>query len=466
MRVVADLHLHSKYSRAVSAQMVLPVMAKTAVEKGINLLTASDWTHPVWLKEISALLEEAGEGVYRLQAGSDDLRQIRFVLSTEISSIYKQGDKLRRIHNLIFISSLTKAEEFSKALVSKGCNIGSDGRPIVGLTARQVLELLLQIDDQGFLIPCHVWTPHFGLYGSASGFDSIEEAFGDLSDHIFGIETGLSSDPEMNWQIPELATRSILSFSDAHSPAKIGREVTVFDLEAIDFKHLKQAIMQPSQKSIRGTKGIKGNPITLDTSGTFDTSDTSHIIYTVEFYPEEGKYHYSGHRNCKVRYTPQELKEKGNICPVCKHSFTEGVFVRLTDLAQKESLETALVKPDKAGLNWVNDPHKIHPPFVKLVPLLEVIAESMGSTVTSQKVKDKYVSVLKILGSELDILLQVPLETIALKVGERIAEGISKVRRADLIIEPGYDGEYGVVKLWGNGSKSSSLDAPQMRLDL
>lgn len=443
MQVVADLHLHSKYSRAVSPQMILPTMAQVALEKGLQLLTASDWTHPVWFKEISALLTEAGEGVYKLNMGTDSMQTIRFVLSTEISCIYKQGDKLRRIHTLIFASSFAKAEAFSKALVAKGCNIGSDGRPIVGLTSKQVLELLLETDEQGFLIPCHVWTPHFGLYGSASGFDSIEEAFGDLANYIYGIETGLSSDPEMNWQIPELITRSILSFSDAHSPAKMGREATIFELEQVDFPQVRLAVQ-------------KGQ------------STTSKVIYTVEFYPEEGKYHFSGHRNCKVRYTPEELKEKGNICPVCRRPFTEGVFVRLAHLAGQENLESAMKRPNEAGLTWFTDPHKKHPPYVKLVPLIEIIAEALDSTVMSQKVKVTYTKAIKALGSEMDILLKISEDKIAQTVGERIAQAISKVRRGDVVIEPGYDGEYGVVKIWPDkkaGQPDASSDSPQMSLE-
>ncbi|CAN5123637.1 endonuclease Q family protein [soil metagenome] len=441
MQIVADLHLHSKYSRAVSPQMILPTMAKVALEKGLQLLTASDWTHPVWFKEISALLEEAGEGIYKLNQGTEAIQSIRFILSTEISCIYKQGDKLRRIHNLIFVSSLVKAEEFSKALVAKGCNISADGRPIVGLTSKHLLEMLLEIDEQGFLIPCHVWTPHFGLYGSASGFDSIEEAFGDLSDYIYGIETGLSSDPEMNWQIPELKTRSILSFSDAHSSPKMAREATMLELSKISFLNLKQAIKKGS-------------------------SETNKVAFTLEFYPEEGKYHFSGHRNCKIRLTPEELKEKGNICPMCKRPFTEGVFVRLSHLAGKESLDSAIVKPNEQGLYWFTDPQKIHPPYVKLVPLLEIIAESMGSTVMSQKVKLNYHKAIKMLGPELDILLKVSAGSIAQAVGEKIAEGVVKVRKGEIIIEPGYDGEYGKVKLWGDKSfAQTSSNKSQMPLD-
>lgn len=440
MKTVADLHLHSKYSRAVSPQMNLPVMAKVAVEKGLNLLSASDWTHPGWFSEITDLLEEVGEGVYGLREGTMDEKKVRFILSTEISSIYKQGDKLRRIHNLVFISSLNKAEQFSNALVSKGCNISADGRPIVGLTAKQLLELLLQIDEKGFLIPCHVWTPHFGLYGSASGFDSIEEAFGELSEHIYGIETGISSDPGMNWSIDELKTRSILSFSDAHSPAKMGREATVFTLSEMKFANIKQAIHKGSSRDNR-------------------------ILYTIEFYPEEGKYHYSGHRGCKISLSPEQIRSIGVMCSVCHKKVTEGVFIRLSQLAGEAGLQSATISR-KDGVLWLEDPDNNQPPFVKLVPLLEIIAQALGSSVGSKKVKDTYGFVLSELGSEMHILLDIPLETIARAVGERIAEGVAKVRQGDLLIEPGYDGEYGVVKLWEDGAGRVELNAPQLKLEL
>ncbi len=431
MQITSDLHLHSKYSRAVSPQMILPTMSQVALEKGLQLLSASDWTHPVWFKEISGLLDEAGEGVYKLNIGTEQMQSIRFVLSTEISSIYKQGGKLRRIHNLIFVSSLERAEAFSKALIAKGCNISSDGRPIVGLTSKQVLELVLEIDEKGFLIPAHVWTPHFGIYGSASGFDSLEEAFGDLSNYIYGIETGLSSDPEMNWQIPELHNRSILSFSDAHSLPKMAREATALELEEIDFPHLKKAIQKGS-------------------------SEKNKVIYTVEFYPEEGKYHFSGHRACKTRFTPEEIAEKGNICPVCRRPFTEGVFVRLSQLAGKSQLDSALIKPNEKGLHWFTDPKKVHPPYVKLVPLLEIIAEALESTVMSQKVRVQYNKAIKLIGSELDILLKADISTISHTLGEKVAEGIEKVRRGEIVIEPGFDGEYGVVKIWNPDGKTPS----------
>ncbi len=441
MQVVSDLHLHSKYSRAVSSQMVLPMMARIAAEKGLQLLTASDWTHPMWFKEISTLLAESGEGVYRLRESANN-NPIHFILSTEVSSIYKQGKKLRRIHNLVFISSLARAESFSKALVAKGCNIGSDGRPIVGLTSKQLLTLLLEVDEDGFIIPCHVWTPHFGLYGSASGFDSIEEAFGDLSDHIFGIETGLSSDPEMNWQIPELSNKSILSFSDAHSPAKMGREATMLELEKVDFPHVKEAFQ-------------KGK------------SPLNKVVFTMEFYPEEGKYHFSGHRGCKVRLTPEEEKERGRTCPVCRRQLTEGVFVRLAHVAGTEALSSAIVKSNESGLRWFTDPLKHHPPYVKLVPLLEIVAEALSATVMSQKVRLVYNRGIAMLGSELDILLKISEYEIAKEMGEKVAQSVVKVRKGEIVIEPGYDGEYGVVKIWDpQVFGSDNIEKPQLSLDL
>lgn len=461
MQVISDLHLHSKYSRAVSPQMTLANMAQIANEKGLQLLSTSDWMHPVWLSEISSQLVEAGEGVYKLEGGSASVQSVRFVLSAEISSIYKEGDKLRRIHNLIFISSLAKAEAFSNALVKKNCNISSDGRPIVGLTSKQLLELLLDVDEKGFLIPAHVWTPHFGLYGSASGFDSIADAYGDLSDYIYGVETGLSSDPEMNWQVPELETRSILSFSDAHSLPKMVREATVFDLEEVDFPSLKSAVMHPSVRSseLLATRESRFSPKNRELVAK------NYIDYTVEFYPEEGKYHFSGHRNCKSSRTPGEIVREGSICPVCKKLFTEGVFVRLSQLAGKTSFSNATAKLDDKGVKWLNDPNGIHPPFVKLVPLLEIIAEAMGSTIASQRVRLQYNKAIQLLGSEMEIMLKTDVNTLSQKLGERIAGGISKVRSGEIVIKPGFDGEYGVVRIWDQKDKFS-VASSQVELGL
>jgi uncharacterized protein (TIGR00375 family) len=420
MRYIADLHLHSKYSRAVSQAMVLPEMSKWAVKKGIDLLTTSDFTHPLWFREIKGLLTEDGEGIYKLKNSTEPTR---FLLSTEISSIYSQGGRVRRIHNLLFAPNIQVAEKIKEALTQAGCNLSSDGRPIIGLSSRNLLELCLNIDKKIILIPCHAWTPHFGIYGSASGFDSLDEAFGDLSKYVYGIETGISSDPFMNWQISELKNRSILSFSDAHSAPKMAREATILEVESLSYTNFGKAIARPTE--------------------------TNRIAYTIEFYPEEGKYHYSGHRNCSVRLTPAEVKEKGNICPVCKRRLTEGVMLRVQQVAGREiSLDEPVPSSDKNGVNWIKDLQDIHPPFVKLVPLLEIVAESLETTAYSEKAKLLFEKLCLELGSEIKVLLESPLEDIVKAGGEKVAEGVLKVRKGDIAIEPGYDGEYGKVKIW------------------
>lgn len=404
-------------------------------------MTTSDWTHPVWFREIKSQLDEVNEGVYQLKSQNPKVKNeslnSRFILTTEIASIYTQNGKLRRIHNLLFVPSFAIAEKISSELVKRGCNISSDGRPIIGLSSRQLLELSLSIDKRVILIPAHVWTPHFGIYGSASGFDSIEEAFGDLSKFVYGIETGISSDPFMNWQIPELDNRSILSFSDAHSPAKMGRELTIFDLpENYSYMDLGKAMARPNE--------------------------SCRISHTIEFYPEEGKYHYSGHRNCNVSLSPNEIKKKGNLCPVCKRKLTEGVMFRVQQVAGKEiSTDEPELQFDEQRVGWIKDPKKIHPPFVKLVPLLEIVAESLDSTVAAERVKVLFNKLCDELGSEIGVLLKSSIEDIAKIAGPRVGEGVLKVRNADISIEPGYDGEYGKVEIW-NSKKNMHNPDPEI----
>ncbi len=440
MEFVSDLHLHSKYSRAVSQQMILPEMAKWAAKKGINLLTTGDWTHPLWLRSIKGELIETGEGIYKVKSQNAKVKnEMRFILTTEIASIYKQGDKLRRIHNLVFAPDIETVEKINKELLSRACNLSSDGRPIIGLSSKALLEMLLNIDKKIILIPCHAWTPHFGIYGSASGFDSIKESFENLSNYIYGVETGISSDPWMNWQVPELNSRAILSFSDAHSLPKMGREATVFKidktLENLSYMDIGRAIAGPMKKNLNVTSAIQ-------------RSVPSSIAYTIEFYPEEGKYHYTGHRNCKVIKSPQQIKESGNICPKCSRKLTEGVMYRVQQLAGNIDFRPYDSELDANGVNWIKDPRKIHPPFVKLVPLNEIVAESIGSPVGSEKVKIKFDELCLEFGSEIKILLEISISDIASKFGGKIAEGISKVRKGDIVIDPGYDGEYGKVKIW------------------
>ena len=468
MEIVADFHLHSKYSRAVSPSMNLHTMTTFASQKGIHLLSAADFTHPIWFKEIQTLLEEKEEGIYQLRDNpslrveakqstakneiaaspsaprNDERPELKFLLSTEIASIYKQGDKVRRIHDLIFAPNIAIAEKISQELVRRKCNLSADGRPIVGLSAKNLLELILSIDENCMLIPCHVWTPHFGVYGSASGFDSLEEAFGDYAKYVYAIETGISSDPGMNWHIKELENRSIVSFSDAHSAPKMAREATVFasrngEKIAYTYADIVQAIKREKNSK-------------LD------------IAYTIEFYPEEGKYHYSGHRNCKVSLSPEEVEKNGNICPVCHRKITEGVLTRVQQIAHTLDVEKKDGSFDERKVKWYKDPTNNHPPYVKLVPLLEIAAESLHSSVNSQKSQTLFAKLCADLGGELDVLLRVPLTDIARVGGEKVAEGVAKVREGNIIISPGFDGEYGKVKIWRE-NETTAFDKSQLSID-
>ncbi len=451
MHYVTDLHLHSKYSRAVSQNMTFPVMAQYAKQKGIDILTASDWTHPLWFKEIQRNLAKAGDGIYALKSEVNLPKKTLFLLSTEIATIYKQGEKLRRIHNLIFVPNIETAEKVNKELLRRGCNLSADGRPIIGMSSKNLLELILSVDDKSFLIPCHIWTPHFGIYGSASGFDSLEEAFGELAHYIYGIETGLSSDPDMNWQIAELENRSIISTSDAHSPAKMGREATVLEMQNASYENIRQAFIRSGKDK--------------------DIINTSKIAYTIEFYPEEGKYHFSGHRNCKTVFGPEEVEKMGNTCPVCKRRLTEGVLYRVQQLSEKNLLGRAEEKKNAQGLKWYTDKMHLQPPYVKLVPLLEIIAEANASTVASQKVQAAYVDICTKLESEFHVLLHASHSDITKIAGEKVAKAIQKVREGDITINPGYDGEFGKVTIWQEEEeqkKEEDTDGtiPQMSLDI
>lgn len=449
--VIADLHLHSKFSRAVSPQMTPPVMASYAEQKGIELLATGDWTHPIWYREIRNYLTEAEEGLFKIKNPTPQNEKTRFLLSVEIANIYSQGGKGRRIHNLVWVPSFESAEKVSKELTKRGFNLTSDGRPIIGLSSKNLLQMILEIDKRAMLIPCHIWTPWFGIYGQMSGFNSLKEAFEDLAPYVYGIETGLSSDPEMNWQIEELNTRSILSFSDAHSPAKMGREATVFRLESLSYDNIRKAVMRPSEKNQEERVKQYGD---------------NRVLYTIEFYPEEGKYHYSGHRNCNVSQTPEEQRATNGICPVCHRKVTDGVMRRVQELAQEDP--RGFVKQNSSKLTWITDPKNVHPPFVKIVPLNEIIAEALGAPVASPKVKAVFDHLTKQEASEFDILLKTSLERIeksALSVtsgefAKKIAEGVEKVREEKIVIKPGYDGVYGVVKIW-NEEEESSADAKE-----
>lgn len=427
MIIIADLHLHSKYSRAVSPKMDLEEIALWADKKGINLVATADWTHPLWFEEIKTKLEESSPGIFKLKQKD---YKTRFVLSTEISSIYSQGGKSRRMHYLLISPSIKTAEKINLELQKRGTNLIADGRPITGLPAVDVLKIALDIDQNILFIPAHIWTPWFSLFGSKSGFDSIEEAFGKESRYIYAIETGLSSDPIMNWQINELKNRSIVSFSDAHSGPKLGREATVF----ISNNYLDQSLKTISFIDL--VQAIKNKP-----------GGKLKIGYTIEFFPEEGKYHWSGHRLCQICYSPKQVKEKGEICPVCHRPLTIGVENRVIDLASKtvEKKDLLFIK-NKDGLIFVADKEKKHRPFVSIVPLIEILTEINNGSET--QAKNQYEKLVTNLGSEFEILLKKNYQDIAIYGGQKLAEAIKIVRERKVFVKPGYDGVFGQVKVF------------------
>lgn len=455
--------------------MTLPNIAGWARRKGIGLVATGDWTHPLWFREIERDLEETGNGLLRLRSedkkildpllvgrgsahrwnvsvvqGSSDLPGVElgkrsrnflsffaqlpfFLLATEVSCIYSQGGKVRRIHTLIWVPSLGAARKINQEMTKRGCNLLSDGRPIIGLSSIHVAELVLSIEPKALIICAHAWTPWFSVYGSLGGFDSIEEAFGPYAKHIYAVETGLSSSPSMNWRIKELDNRAILSFSDAHSGPKLGREATVFDLKELSYDAIYSAL-------------------------THQPMHASRISYTIEFYPEEGKYHWSGHRTCGIRWSPEETKQKGRTCPVCGKPLTIGVMHRVEDLAGRSKAALQLTTINKQLTTTgaqirvtLSKAFPNRPPFVMLVPLQEIISEAVGSPVTSPKVQTPYARLTDSLGGEFNVLLQASTDEIAKHSGERIAQGIDKVRRGDIVIEPGYDGVFGTVKIWREG---------------
>ena len=408
MKGIADLHIHSRYSRATSKQGTPEYLDLWARKKGISILGTGDFTHPAWREELKEKLVSAEEGLYCLkqdflleESSSYGSQAPRFVLSGEISSIYKKNGKVRKVHNVILLPGLEDAEKLSKKLETIG-NIHSDGRPILGLDSHDLLEILLDICPKGILIPAHIWTPHFSMFGAFSGFDTVEECFEDLSPYVHAVETGLSSDPPMNWQLSALDRFQLISNSDAHSPAKLGREANLFDIE-LSYQGLYQAIQEG--------KGLEG---------------------TIEFYPEEGKYHYDGHRKCHLCLSPKEAEKYGGVCPICGKKLTVGVDHRVLQLSDRED----------------GRDRKEKKPFEYLVPLPEVIAASTGKTPASKKVQAQYETMLKDLGTEFEILREIPIEEIKKQAGYLTAEGIRRLRSDQVVRRPGYDGEYGTIQLF------------------
>jgi len=413
MKIVADFHIHSKYSRAVSRDMNLETLDIWAKKKGIQVMGTGDFTHPQWFSEIKTKLEPAELGLFRLKSELDS--PTRFMLTVEISNIYSKNGKTRRVHNLIFSPSIETAEKINTTLSLIG-NIKSDGRPILGLDSKKLLQIVLGIDPRCVFIPAHAWTPWFSVFGSMSGFDSLEECFEDLSGNIFAIETGLSSDPAMNWRLSMLDKISLISNSDSHSPQKIGREANVFDCE-LSYDGLIDAIK---------------------------SRDPKKFLFTVEFFPEEGKYHYDGHRLCNVSMSPQETKSNKGICPKCRKPMTIGVMNRVDKLADRK------VGEGKEG----------RIPFLSLIPLNEIIADIFGMGVSSLKVRKEYEQLVEAVGNEFKVLMDADYGELKKNTSEKIASGIISVRAGRVELIPGYDGEYGKIKVLKNEKeKATSLQS-------
>ncbi|PMQ02168.1 MAG: DNA helicase UvrD [Dictyoglomus sp. NZ13-RE01] len=405
MKFIADFHIHSKYSRATSSDMDLENLSKWAKIKGIQLLGTGDFTHPLWFSELRDKLKEKSYGIYEYNG-------VNFILTTEISNIYQQNGKVRRIHILLFSPSIEITYKINRLLEKFG-NLNNDGRPTFGVNLRNLLPLIWEISEEIYVVPAHMWTPWFSIFGSQSGFNSIEEAFGNLSNKIFAGETGLSSDPKMNWRLSSLDRICLISNSDAHSPNKIGREANVFQCD-LNYREIFNAIKN---------------------------QDKTKFLFTIEFFPEEGKYHYDGHRNCNVVLSPKESIKLNNICPICGKPLTIGVAHRVEELADREE-------------GFIPE-HKI--PYINLVPLEEIIAQALGKDSSSSIVQKEYFKMINTLGTELDILMNISIEEIQRVSGPKISEGIKNMREGKISVEPGFDGVYGKIKVFNEGKDQLSL---------
>ena len=396
MKAFTDLHIHSKYSRATSKNLDISNIAKFGKIKGLNLIGTGDFCHPIWLNDLKRKLKDSGTGIYSFEG-------MNFALSVELSLIYSQDGKGRRIHNIILAPNFEIVDQINEFLDKKGRR-DYDGRPIFGFNSIELVENLVGISKDIEIIPAHIWTPWFSLYGSNSGFDTIKDCFGDQTKHIHAVETGLSSDPEMNWRVSELDNLSILSFSDSHSywPWRLGRECCLFDMKELTYKSLIDCIRQKEKEK---------------------------LLMTLEFFPEEGKYHYDGHRNCNIVMNPTDAERCKNICPSCKKPLTLGVLHRVEQLAERE----AGYRPKHSA------------DFKRLVPLSELISAVIGSPLMSKKTWEIYNLLIDRFGNEFNVLLDVEEKELAKVANEKVVNIIMKNRNGTLKITPGYDGVYGKI---------------------
>ncbi|MCX7749962.1 MAG: endonuclease Q family protein [Candidatus Bipolaricaulota bacterium] len=396
MRLAADLHLHSRFSRATSPDMDLPGLAHWARLKGLGLLGTGDFTHPEWFSELAAELLPVGDGVYAYGG-------VRFVYTAEVAAVWTSDGRVRRVHFLVLAPGAEGAARINRELAKIG-SLGADGRPTLGIPGEKLVSAILGAAPEAAVIPAHAWTPWYSIFGSQSGFDSVEEALGAAAGEVFALETGLSSDPPMNWRVSALDHLALVSFSDAHSPTRLGREACLLELPELSYAALVDALR---------------------------TRDPARFLGTIEFFPEEGKYHYDGHRLCGVALSPRETAERGGKCPVCGRPVTVGVLHRVEELADRPPGH----RPPGAI------------PYRSLVPLLEVLGQVLGQGPETKGVLAEYTRLVERFGSELRILLDLPLADLAQGAPPRVVEAVRSVREGKLVIRPGYDGQYGEVRI-------------------
>jgi DNA helicase II / ATP-dependent DNA helicase PcrA len=403
MEIIADLHIHSKYSRACSKELTPANLALWADRKGIDVLGTGDFTHPAWNKELKEALVEDQPGLFKLKNGN---HRSRFMLTTEISCIYKRGGKTRRVHNCVFAPSFSAVDRIIAELEKRGCNLRSDGRPIIGLDSEELLKICLEASPDCLLVPAHAWTPWFAIFGSMSGFDTLEECFGENAKLVPAIETGLSSDPLMNWQLSKLDDTLLISNSDAHSLANLGREANVFDIapEKLSYGEIVRILRE---------------------------KDRAKFLYTIEFHPEEGMYHFDGHRVCGVRWHPDETKKHKGLCSKCGKPVTVGVYSRVNALADR---------PEGARPQGMV-------PYKSIVPLAEIIAEALGQGKATKGVLKIYEAMIGQM-PEFKILIHAAYDELAAFAPAEVVEGIRRMREGKVTVEPGFDGQYGTVKIF------------------
>jgi len=409
MQIIADLHIHSRFSRACSKDLTLENIDKFCQIKGVDVVATGDFTHPRWFKEIKENLMEKENGLYVLKNN-----KTRFILATEISCIYTRDNKCRRLHVCILAPNLKAVEKINLSLEKAGCNLKADGRPIIGMDVRDLARICFEVDEKCMIIPAHIWTPWFAMFGSKSGFDNMQECWGEYASKIYAVETGLSSDPQMNWRIKNLDNVSIISNSDAHSLPNIAREANVFEIDKnkLNYNNIYNII-----------------------------KNKNNFLYTIEFYPEEGMYHFDGHRDCKFSCEPKESKKLKNVCPVCKKQLTIGVMNRVDELADKNRSE-----------NYID---KNRASFKKLIELDKIIAESLNiKSRSSKRVQTEYKNLVNNFANEFEILLNISRENLNKITLPEIAEGIIRVRQGKVRIKPGFDGQYGEIKIFNNNERT------------